>query len=126
MSGSEPEFRSAPRATSPARTASSQTEAHRLIEQLMILTNEQVAQLLERKRVPALYRVHEQPDPARIEVLIEQLAALDVPTPPLRRVRRRRARPGELAVEASRLVAAEAKRRGHGARSRIHRSCSAR
>ena len=29
----------------------------------MILTNEQVATLLEHKRVPTLYRVHEQPDP---------------------------------------------------------------
>ena len=31
----------------------------------MILNNEQVAQLLERKRVPAIYRVHAQPDAAR-------------------------------------------------------------
>ncbi len=52
----------------------------------MILANEQVAQLLERKRVPAVYRVHAQPDPARIERLVEQLHALGVPTPPLRRV----------------------------------------
>ena len=49
----------------------------------MILANEQVAQLLERKRVPAIYRVHAQPDPARVERLVEQLAALGVPTPPL-------------------------------------------
>ncbi len=58
-----------------------QTEAHKLIEHLMILTNERVAELLERRRVPTLYRVHEQPDPQRIERLVEQLAALDVPTP---------------------------------------------
>ena len=38
-----------------------QTESHRLIERLMILTNEQVAQLLERRRVPAIYRVHGTP-----------------------------------------------------------------
>ncbi len=50
----------------------------------MILANEQVAQLLERKRVPAVYRVHAQPDPARVERLVEQLHALGVPTPPLR------------------------------------------
>ena len=43
-----------------------QTEAHRLIERLMILTNEQVAQRLQRQRVPAIYRVHAQPDPARV------------------------------------------------------------
>ena len=82
----------------------------------MILTNEQVALLLERKRVPTLYRVHEQPDPARVQVLIEQLASLDVPTPALGES----AGPsdaGRAAIEASRLVAAEAKRRGHGASS---------
>ena len=33
--------------------------------------------------MPAIYRVHAQPDPARIERLLEQLAALGVPTPPL-------------------------------------------
>jgi ribonuclease R len=90
-----------------------QTEAHRLIEHLMILTNERVAELLERRGIPTLYRVHEQPDPERIRRMIEQLAALDVPTPPLPdRLSPQQA--GELAGEASRLVAREAERRGHG------------
>jgi ribonuclease R len=90
-----------------------QTEAHRLIEHLMILTNERVADLLERRRVPALYRVHEQPDPERIKWLVTQLAALDVPTPALpEQISPQQA--GELAGEASRLVAREAERRGHG------------
>jgi len=90
-----------------------QTEAHRLIEHLMILTNERVAELMERRRVATLYRVHEQPDPERVARLIEQLAALGVPTPPLPK----RASPteaGALAGEVSRLVAREAARRGHG------------
>jgi ribonuclease R len=79
----------------------------------MILANEAVAQLLEKKQVPALYRVHPQPDPAQIERLISQLHALGVPTPPLReRLSPRQA--GEVAAEASRLAAAEARRRGHG------------
>jgi ribonuclease R len=90
-----------------------QTEAHQLVEHLMILTNERVAELLERRRIPTLYRVHEQPDPERIRRLIEQLAALDVPTPPLPdRISPQQA--GEIAGEASRLVAREAERRGHG------------
>jgi ribonuclease R len=79
----------------------------------MILTNERVAQLLERRRIPAVYRVHEQPDPQRIEVLVEQLAALEVPTPPLPK-RLSPTDAGELAGEISRLVAREAARRGHG------------
>ncbi|MGH2966011.1 MAG: RNB domain-containing ribonuclease [Solirubrobacterales bacterium] len=90
-----------------------QTEAHQLIEHLMILTNERVAELLERRRVPTLYRVHEQPDPERIERLVEQLAALGVPTPPLPE-RASPAQAGALAGEVSRLVAREARRRGHG------------
>jgi ribonuclease R len=90
-----------------------QTEAHKLIEHLMILTNEQVAELCERRRVPAIYRVHEQPDPARIERLVDQLASLDVPTPPVPKNLMPGAA-GELAGEISRTVAKEAARRGHG------------
>ena len=90
-----------------------QTEAHRLIEHLMILTNERVAELLERQRTPTLYRVHEQPDPERIRWLIEQLAALDIPTPALPEHPSPQ-QAGELAGEASRMVAREAERRGHG------------
>jgi ribonuclease R len=84
-----------------------------LIEQLMILCNEQVATLLERRKAATLYRVHEQPDPERIAVLIEQLTTLDVPTPPLPDTFGP-TEAGALASEASRLVSAEAERRGHG------------
>lgn len=58
------------------------TEAHRLIEHLMILANEQVAKLLAEQRVPALFRVHERPDGSAAERLVAQLASLEVPTPP--------------------------------------------
>jgi ribonuclease R len=61
----------------------SQTESHRLIEHLMIATNEAVARLLQQRRVPCLYRVHERPEPERIERLVSQLSSLGVPTPPL-------------------------------------------
>jgi ribonuclease R len=90
-----------------------QTEAHKLIEHLMILTNERVAQLCEQRRIPTLYRVHEQPEPQRIAFLVEQLAALDVPTPPLPE-RLSPSQANELAGEISRSVAREAARRGHG------------
>jgi ribonuclease R len=108
----EPEFRFENGQVTGAHSVP-QTEAHRLIEHLMILTNERVAELLERRRVPTIYRVHEQPDPERIRRMIEQLAALDLPTPALpESITPQQA--GELAGEASRLVAREAKRRGHG------------
>jgi len=60
-----------------------QTESHRLIEMLMILANEQVAGYLADKRLPTLYRVHERPEPQSVTFLAEQLASLDIPTPPL-------------------------------------------
>ena len=60
-----------------------QTESHRLIEQLMILANEQVATFLEERKVPTLYRVHERPDPRSVEALAAKLEDLGVPTPPL-------------------------------------------
>lgn len=108
----EPEFRFEDGDVVGARNLE-QTEAHELIEHLMICTNERVAELLERKRVPTLYRVHEQPDPERIRFMVEKLAALDVPTPPLpERISPQQA--GEIAIEASRLCAQEAARRGHG------------
>jgi ribonuclease R len=109
----EPEFRFDAAGNVIGAQAVPQTEAHRLIERLMILTNEQVAQLLERRRVPAIYRVHAQPDPLRVERLLEQLAALGIPTPPLGRGLAPRGA-GELAAQASRLARQEAARRGHG------------
>jgi ribonuclease R len=60
-----------------------QTESHRLIEHLMIAANEAVAEVLQRKQAPCLYRVHEPPEPERIERVIAQLASLGVPTPPV-------------------------------------------
>jgi ribonuclease R len=60
-----------------------QTESHRLIEYLMIAANEAVARLLSERGTPCLYRVHERPAPERVTRLVEQLATLDVPTPPV-------------------------------------------
>ena len=40
--------------------------AHRIIEEFMLAANEAVARFLEEKGVPALYRIHEKPDPRRL------------------------------------------------------------
>jgi ribonuclease R len=56
--------------------------AHVLVEELMILANECVAGLLSSRQRPALYRVHEPPDPQSVELLLSRLAELGVPTPP--------------------------------------------
>lgn len=57
-------------------------QAHALVEDLMILANEAVAELLAERGREALYRVHERPDPQSLTALIAKLAALEVPTPP--------------------------------------------
>ncbi len=41
--------------------------AHRLIEEFMLAANETVASHLWRGRVPSLYRIHEKPDPKKLE-----------------------------------------------------------
>jgi ribonuclease R len=113
IESSEPEFRFDAAGNVVGAHRVPQSEAHRLIERLMILTNEQVAERLQRERVPAIYRVHAPPDPTRIERLVEQLAALGVPTPPLGQGLSAQ-QAGEVAAEASRLLRREAARRGHG------------
>jgi ribonuclease R len=113
VSTSEPEFEFDADGHVVAARGVAQTEAHSLIEQLMILTNERVAEVCERRGVPTLYRVHERPDPQRVEVLVEQLASLDIPTPPLPE-RLSATEAAELIVAISRLVNQEAERRGHG------------
>jgi ribonuclease R len=57
--------------------------AHSLVEELMILANEQVAELLVRRRLPALYRVHQAPEPPAIEALVKRFSDLGVPTAPV-------------------------------------------
>ncbi len=113
VESSEPEFRFNSFGEVTGADAVAQTESHRLIERLMILANEVVARTLEQKRVAAIYRVHPQPDPARIEALLAQLGALGIPTPPLREGLSAQGA-GVIAAEASRLVRREAARRGHG------------
>ncbi|HEV7806454.1 MAG TPA: RNB domain-containing ribonuclease [Solirubrobacteraceae bacterium] len=79
---SEPEFRFDVGGHVAEARPSEQTESHRLIEHLMIASNEQVAKLLSDRGVPTLYRVHEPPDGSSALRLVEQLASLGVPTPP--------------------------------------------
>ena len=68
------------------RVASAQAAAepvsHSLVEDLMLLANERVAELLAEARAPALFRVHEPARPEAVEVLVERLEELEVPTPP--------------------------------------------
>src|SRR5918999_3483220 len=106
----EPEFAFSGEGHVDALVPSEQTESHRLIEHLMIAANEAVAALLESRRLPTLYRVHERPEPARVQRLVEQLAALDVPTPPLPQTMTPQ-QAGDAVAEVARLVSREVERR---------------
>jgi ribonuclease R len=83
LDSSEPHFSFDARGNVVGVSGVQQTESHRLIEHLMIAANEQVARLLEARRVPTLYRVHERPEAIAVARLIDQLASLGVPTPPV-------------------------------------------
>ncbi len=56
-------------------------DAHRLIEEMMILANVAAAETLERTRVPLIYRVHDEPAPERVNALRELLQTMDVTLP---------------------------------------------
>jgi ribonuclease R len=83
LDASEPEFSFDREGNVSGVVGRVQTESHRLIEHLMIAANEAVAQLLQRRGVPCLYRVHEQPQPERVVRLVEQLLSLGIQTPPV-------------------------------------------
>ncbi len=55
--------------------------AHKIIEHFMISANETVAIHLGKMGYPCLYRVHENPDPDRVENLLEILNGLGYKTP---------------------------------------------
>ena len=82
ITSTEPEFHWSDAGDLLSAHAAEELESHRFIEEYMILANEQVATFLERKRAPTVYRVHDMPDPFRVDHLLDVLASLDVPTPP--------------------------------------------
>jgi len=45
--------------------------SHRIVEEFMILANEVVGRHLEENEIPSLYRVHEEPDPMKVENFAE-------------------------------------------------------
>lgn len=53
-------------------------ESHQLIEEYMLLANEAVAKALRNANIPAIYRVHDKPDPERLEELREYVAVFNI------------------------------------------------
>ncbi|OIM90383.1 ribonuclease R, partial [Bradyrhizobium elkanii] len=54
-------------------------DAHRLIEEFMILANVAAAEMLEKKALPLIYRVHDEPSQEKVHNLQEFLKTLDLP-----------------------------------------------
>ena len=67
--------------------AAERNVAHRIIEEFMLLANETVAQHLDDNDVPTLYRIHEDPDPLKVEEFEEFVTTLgySLGAPPERR-----------------------------------------
>ncbi len=53
-------------------------EAHRLIEEFMILANVAAAETLEAQRQPLIYRAHDEPSVEKLNALSEFLASIDI------------------------------------------------
>jgi len=54
-------------------------DAHKLIEEFMILANVAAAETLEKKGLPLIYRVHDEPTVEKVHNLAEFLKTLDMP-----------------------------------------------
>jgi ribonuclease R len=54
-------------------------DAHKLIEEFMILANVAAAEMLEKKGLPLIYRVHDEPSVEKVHNLQEFLKTLDMP-----------------------------------------------
>jgi ribonuclease R len=53
-------------------------ESHQLIEEFMLAANESVARALNEKRIPAIHRVHEKPDPERLDELSTYMGTVGI------------------------------------------------
>jgi len=62
-----------------------QDESHQLIEEFMLAANEAVARLTRTHKLPSLYRVHDEPDPEKLDELRNLLGTFDIHTGDLSR-----------------------------------------
>jgi ribonuclease R len=112
----EPEFAFDRRGHVLEARPTEQSESHRLIEHLMIAANEAVATLLSERSIPTLYRVHERPESQAVLRLVDQLASLDIATPPVPDPLAP-SQAAEIVAQCSVLVDQHVRRTGHGRRA---------
>ncbi len=63
--------------------------SHRIVEEFMILANEVVARHLEENDIPSLYRVHDEPDPMKVQEFVDIVSGFGLKFEP------RKAQPAE-------------------------------
>jgi ribonuclease R len=79
--GQEFKFRLAPTGEVLALGAYERNDAHKLIEECMIAANVEAAKFVERRRIPAPYRVHAPPPEAKYQYLLEFLREFQLRLP---------------------------------------------
>lgn len=62
-------------------TLAERNQAHLLIEDCMLAANEAVAETLAKAKTPVLYRIHERPDPVKLETFTDAAKALGLYLP---------------------------------------------
>lgn len=91
-------------------------DAHRMIEEFMLLANEAVARFFTRKKIPTIYRIHDNPDPMKLEAFKEVasafglLRAYDEPTPDVLNALLEKIRGGPLEAMLNTLLVRSLKR----------------
>jgi ribonuclease R len=96
-------------------------DAHRMIEEFMLLANEAVARYFTRNRIPTIYRIHDQPDPLKLEAFKEVAGAFgllrpyDDPTPDVLNAMLEKIRGGPLEAMLNTLLVRSLKRAEYSA-----------
>ena len=78
----EVKFRLAPSGEVVQLGSEPRNDAHKLIEECMIAANVEAAKFLHKRRIPALYRVHESPPEGKYQDLLEFLKDFSLKMPP--------------------------------------------
>ncbi len=96
-------------------------EAHTMIEEFMLFANEAVARFFTRKKIPTIYRIHDEPDPLKLETFAEIARTFDllrvneVPTPEVLNALLDKIRGGPLEVMLNTMLLRSLKRAEYSA-----------
>ena len=96
-------------------------EAHTMIEEFMLFANEAVARFFTRKKISTIYRIHDEPDPLKLETFAEIARTFDllrvneVPTPEVLNALLDKIRGGPLEVMLNTMLLRSLKRAEYSA-----------